>query len=317
MIDHDHLFKELLTTFFVEFLELFLPDVLRYMDTSTIEFLDKEFVTDVTGGTAYEADIVAKAAFKQQDTFFIVHIEHQAQPQHQFNRRMFVYFALMHLKSGLPVYPIAIFSDASASREEPDTYRVTFPDMDVLTFQYRVIQLGHLRWQDYAHYLNPVASALLPKMKMEKHERPRVLLTSLRLLARLGLDAARRRFLSGFINTYLRLTKQEEAQFQAELAQLSPQEQERTMELTTSWKEEGILEGIQQGKDEGEQIGLHKEALHLTQRFLTRRIGLIPPELEERISKLSRFQLEQLFDDAYDFTSSDDLHAWLDIADSR
>jgi flagellar biosynthesis/type III secretory pathway protein FliH len=147
--------------------------------------------------------------------------------------------------------------------------------------------------------LNPVASALLPKMRMEKHDRPRVLLTSLRLLARLGLEAARRRFLSGFINTYLRLTKQDEAQFHAELAQLSPQEQERTMELTTSWKEEDILEGIQQGKQEGNQ----EEAFNLTQRFLTRRIGLIPPELEERMSKLSRLQLEHLFDAAYDFTS--------------
>jgi hypothetical protein len=33
---------------------------------------------------------------------------------------------------------------------------------------------------------------------------------------------------------------------------------------------------------------------------------------EERMGKLSRVQLEQLFDAAYDFASSDDLRAWLD-----
>ena len=30
-MDHDRLFKELISTFFVEFVELFLPDVARYM----------------------------------------------------------------------------------------------------------------------------------------------------------------------------------------------------------------------------------------------------------------------------------------------
>ncbi len=31
-IDHDRLFKELLTTFFVEFVEAFLPDVHAYLE---------------------------------------------------------------------------------------------------------------------------------------------------------------------------------------------------------------------------------------------------------------------------------------------
>lgn len=156
----------------------------------------------------------------------------------------------------------------------------------------------------------------LPKMRMEPHERVRVLVSSLRLLAQLGLDAARARLVSGFVNTYLRLTEQEEAQFQEELAKLSPQEREATMELTTTWKEEGIREGWQKGKQEGllegKQEGLRQEALNLTQRFLTKRIGSLTPDIEGRMGKLSRVQLEQLFDAAYDFASSDDLRAWLD-----
>ena len=317
MTDHDHLFKELLKTYFVEFIDLFLPHLFAFMDVSKIEFLDKEVMTDVVSGDTYEADLLAKVSFKQQnEAFFLVHMEHQAQPQKTFNRRMFLYFALTHLNYGLPVYPIAIFSDASASRDEPDTYQVAFPDMDVLNFQYRVIQLRKLPWRRYANVLNPVACALLPKMKMKPYERPTVLLTSLRLLARLGLDAARKRFLSGFINTYLRLNEKEKEQFQAELAQLSPHEQEVTMELTTTWKEEGIKEGWQkgllEGEQKGEQKGIQKEALYLTQRLLTRRIGVLTPAQEERIGKLAKQQLEQLFDAAYDFATRDDLHTWLD-----
>lgn len=41
MIDHDRLFKELLTTFFVEFVELFLPEVSSYLERQSVKFLDK------------------------------------------------------------------------------------------------------------------------------------------------------------------------------------------------------------------------------------------------------------------------------------
>jgi hypothetical protein len=58
MIDHDRLFKELLTTFFVEFLELFFPEVVAYIERDALEFLDKEVFTDVTSGERYEADII-------------------------------------------------------------------------------------------------------------------------------------------------------------------------------------------------------------------------------------------------------------------
>jgi hypothetical protein len=36
--NHDQLFKELLTTFFVEFIELFFPAILEYLDTDSITF---------------------------------------------------------------------------------------------------------------------------------------------------------------------------------------------------------------------------------------------------------------------------------------
>ena len=63
---------------------------------------------------------------------------------------------------------------------------------------------------------------------------------------------------------------------------------------------------------EGERRTFQKEALYLTQRLLTRRIGVLTPAQEERIGKLAKQQLEQLFDAAYDFATHDDLHAWLD-----
>ena len=81
MTDHDRLFKELLTTFFTDFVELFLPELAAYLDKDSLVFLDKELFTDVTAGDSHEADLVVRARFRGQDSFFLVHLEHQAQTQ--------------------------------------------------------------------------------------------------------------------------------------------------------------------------------------------------------------------------------------------
>ncbi len=50
-INHDKLFKELLTTFFVEFLDLLFPSVLEYLDTDSIQFVEQELFTDLARGS--------------------------------------------------------------------------------------------------------------------------------------------------------------------------------------------------------------------------------------------------------------------------
>ena len=49
-------------------------------------------------------------------------------------------------------------------REEPSAHHVAFPDLAVLDFTYRVIQLNRLNWRDFVRRPNPVASALMAKM---------------------------------------------------------------------------------------------------------------------------------------------------------
>ncbi len=62
MIDHDRLFKELLSTFFPEFVDLFLPDVRAYLKRDSLGFLNPEIFTDVTSGERYEADARSTSA---------------------------------------------------------------------------------------------------------------------------------------------------------------------------------------------------------------------------------------------------------------
>ncbi|BCU13831.1 hypothetical protein OA58_10930 [Microcystis aeruginosa NIES-88] len=48
-IDHDRLFKELISTFFVEFIELFFPQVMDYLDRDSITFGSSVCVMQWTG----------------------------------------------------------------------------------------------------------------------------------------------------------------------------------------------------------------------------------------------------------------------------
>jgi hypothetical protein len=43
MTEHDRLFKELLSTFFVEFLDLFLPQVASQIERDSVRFLPVDF----------------------------------------------------------------------------------------------------------------------------------------------------------------------------------------------------------------------------------------------------------------------------------
>jgi len=292
-MDHDRLFKELLTTYFFEFLDLFFPDLIQYLNRDSIEFLDKEVFTDVTEGERREVDLVVKVSFRYQPAFFLIHVENQAQPQAEFARRMFSYFARLHDKHRLAVYPIALFSYDQPLQAEPDEYRVEFSDLQVLTFRFRVVQLNRLDWHSFVERTNPIAAALMAKMRIEPTDRPQAKLACLSLLAKLQLNPARRALISGFVDTYLRLTMDEEKLFQEKIAKVEPKQREQVMEIVTSWMEAG---------ERG-----------LVLRQLRKRFGVLNAQVESRIVELPIEKLERLGEALLDFTTVAELTDWLDI----
>jgi predicted transposase/invertase (TIGR01784 family) len=308
MIDHDRLFKELLSNFFPEFIELFFPNVSAHWDRDSIEFLPQEIFTDVTEGEKKILDIVVKASFRGQDTVFIIHVEHQSYSQAGFERRMFTYFARLHEKYALPIYPIVIYSHDSPLTPEPNCYRLDFANKKILEFNYEVIQLNQLQWQAFVNQRNPLASALMTKMQMDTQERPKVKLVSLQLLASLGLNPAQMQLISGFIDTYIKLDPEEKIRFEAELATIEPRQQEDVMQIVTSWMEEGIEQGIERGIEQGRKQG----ELSLLNRQLNRRFGSLSPQLQERVENLSIPQLEELGEALLDFSAVADLEAWFE-----
>jgi len=73
-----------------------------------------------------------------------------------------------------------------------------------------------------------------------------------------------------------------------------------------------VIKGMQEGRQEGRQEGLIEGQTALILRQIARRTGEIPPEIQTRIQQLSLEQLDDLGEVLLDFTSQEDLIAWLE-----
>jgi hypothetical protein len=306
-IDHDRLFKQLIGTFFLEFLDLFAPDLAVTIDRDSLEFLPQEYFTDLVAGKRRAMDLVVRVNLRRRPNepevgkvWAIVNLEHQSSSEADFNRRMFFYFTQLHRQYLEPVYPIAIFSFDEPKRHEPDKYRVRLPGLDVLEFNFLRVQLNQLNWRDFVKQKNPVAAALMSKMKIAPQERAKVKVECLRAIANLKLDPARVSILSGFVDSYLNLNRVEEVEFEEEVASIKKEtEKEKVMQIVTSWMEQGI--------ERGEQQATLKSVL----RVLNRRVGELDGGTLDRLQQLSVSQLEALHDAALDFTQVAQVESWL------
>jgi Domain of unknown function (DUF4351) len=100
----------------------------------------------------------------------------------------------------------------------------------------------------------------------------------------------------------LRLNTAEEQQFRVEVDKIKlPTERESVMEITTSWMEQGTIQGRE------------SEGRGLVIKQLTRKLGNLSPELLARVNGLKLDRVEALAEDLLDFTSVGDLERWLAV----
>lgn len=282
--DHDRLIKELLQTFFIEFMQLFFPKACRSIDFKHLKFLQQEIYTDVVAGEKHVVDILVETRLREEPGLILVHVEPQAYVQKDFNERMFIYFSRLYEKYRRRILPVAVFSYDQV-RNEPDRFALEFPFLNVLQFRYYKLELKKLNWRDYVTGTNPVAAALLSKMGFSSEERVKVKLEFMRMLARLKLDPARTELLGGFFENYLKLSREEEAEFQLEIAKMERKEARAIMQITTSWHEKGRAEGIKEGKIEGRMEGIKEGKIETAKAAL--RKGL-PVDLVVEITGLTQ-----------------------------
>jgi predicted transposase/invertase (TIGR01784 family) len=121
-------------------------------------------------------------------------------------------------------------------------------------------------------------------MNYTEEEKISVKIEFSRMLTKMQLDPARSSLLTAFIETYVKLTEDEEVLYRDRLKQeLTQQEVEKLIEITTSYHEKGREQGKLEGKLEGKA--------EVAKKMLAKNISI--DEIVE-ITELTREQVEKL-----------------------
>ncbi|RDW17535.1 transposase [Oceanobacillus arenosus] len=258
---HDQLSKEIINTFFKEFLEAFFPNVHDNIDFHAIKPLSEEVYTNVLKGKTRRLDIVIETTLKNTEVVVIVHVEPQSYKQDDFHERMYHYFSMLYNKYQKPIVPIAVFT--YKENWEKSQYTMELPFFHVLTFNYMTLHLRKKNWREYIQSDNPAAAALMSQMGYTEEDKVQVKKEFLRMITRMQLDPAKQRIIYGYFETYLKLTKEEEEQLMAEVEKLP--EAEKIMEIPISYEEKGK----EIGRKEGEEIGVKKVVMEMLKKGLS------------------------------------------------
>ena len=282
--DHDQLWKKLIQLFFKEFMELFYPDEAKKINFNKVEFLDKEYFTDVIEeGSRKQLDLVAKVGLKGGgEEFILVHTEFEGKKRPNFPMRMYLYHCQLFLKYRLPIVPIALFTDDKVWREPlSDTYKIGFSGHTYVNFNYRLLKLNKLRYRGFLKSDNPLAFALMAKMGYNKTERTKLKADFLRLICRTKVNDAKKSLLFQFVETYMKLGKTEETQFLNIVE--SNKNFKEVKEMITTYEQKGLKKGIKQGREEGRGEGIQESLILLYET----KFGSIPSAIKSKIEKVS------------------------------
>jgi hypothetical protein len=267
--DVDSPWKEALDHFLPRFMEFFFPDIHRAIAWSHgYEALDKEFqqiVRDAESGRVL-ADKLYKVWRKDgEETWLLIHIEVQGQPEEVFARRMFDYNVRAFHLYNRPVVSLAVLCD-----DKPDwrphqfsqqvwgcRLSLEFPMVKLLDYE---ADLEALERHD-----NPFAQVVLAHLKARqtRHDPADRYAWKLRLVRGLydrGWTAHDVRQLFRVLDWIMALPSELETQFRSMLYRY---EQEKHMPYVTSMerlaKEEGIEQGLRDGVIQGIESSLNSK----------------------------------------------------------
>jgi len=283
--DLDLAWKEALTSFLPQFLELFLPEVHQDIDWNFApEFLDSELRSLHRGmkGQRRHADLVVRVHLRSGGPALVVlHFEVQSQKDGDLPLRMRIYNSRLFERHRCPVYSLLILGDSSPVWR-PSRYQSCIWDC-CLTLKFPVLKL--LDWKSRCAELdasgNPFALVVATHLavletRADQPARVQRALRLCRLMTTHGFTGDQVYGLFKILEAMMAMTDELYGDFEAGVALL-----EEELDVTLITRSE--LKGIKKGREEGRQEGRRRSIMDVAEA----RFGSLLPELEAALEGVS------------------------------
>ncbi|MBR8840186.1 MAG: cytosolic protein [Stigonema ocellatum SAG 48.90 = DSM 106950] len=266
---YDSPWKDILQTYFEEFLLFFFPQAHLQIDwTKQPEFLDKELkevVRDAELGRRFADKLVKLYRTNGEENWILVHVEVQSQEEDDFPKRIFSYNYRIFDCYDREVASLAILGDERVNWK-PDQYGYQLFGCSV-DFRFPVVKLVDYqqRLSELEASTNPFATVVMAHLAAleTSSDRPKRLRQKLALVRRLysqGFERSDVLNLLAFIDWMLTLPLDLETEFKRSVEEL---EAEQRMQYVTSFERSGIRLGVLEGIGTSLEIKFGSEGLSL------------------------------------------------------
>lgn len=259
--DHDSPWKMALEAYFQEFLGLLFPAIHEQVDWSKgYSFLDKELqqiTADAESGRRYADKLIKVAALDGVETWVLIHVEVQGEPEDSFAERMFTYQYRLRDRYNIDVVSLAVLADTRESFR-PTTFQYqrwgcalsfTFPTTKLMDWE---AHWAELKASDNVFALVVMAQIQAKRVK-ENASRKDTKVALIRLLYERGYSRGQVLRLFNIIDWMIQLPRSLDPEFAQAVYAI---QEEKHMPYVNTIERLGIEKGRQEERQEAEQRAL-------------------------------------------------------------
>jgi len=299
-VDHDGLWKNIITELFKEFMEFFAPELYKQIDfTKEADFLQQELYEKILNkeGRKY-ADLIVKVRLKNgEEKHILVHIEVQAIGGEEFAERMFRYFYRIYDIFDLKIHAIALLTDAT-HKTHHDTFHYSFHGTN-LTYHYNTYNFHGKDPEKLKQSSNPFALAVAAGIYAsksrnddEKRYEFKEELIKLVLEKYSNKDNIYASALVYFIDYLLKIPEEMKKKLYVELEPIIEKEEARLvgMERLKDTPTIGMFfqKEREEGRNEGREEGRKEAEIELAKNLLRDHFS------DEKVSRLTGLDIEEI-----------------------
>ncbi|PPJ64798.1 transposase [Cuspidothrix issatschenkoi] len=291
--DYDSPWKEIIELYFPSFLEFFFPLAYAEIDWNRpYQFLDKELhqlEPDAEIGKRL-VDKVAKVwLLNGEEAWVLVHLEVQGQYDSKFTERMYTYNYRLFDRHKKCVISLAVLADEDPNWR-PSSYNYQLGGCRVsLEFPIAKLLDYEPSWLSLETSKNPFAIVVMAHLKSKAtkrspEDRLQWKLSLVRMLLESGLSRQDIRQLFRFIDWIMVLPEELAISFKTEIKSY---EEARKMRYVTSIERLAKQEGIEEGLQEGRQLGVIQSSQDSVIEVLETRFGEVPITIIDAVNNIN------------------------------